>query len=283
MYKIHVKRPVFVNRGTVRQTGTATAPPDLPALSCRDTAGAPREPRCFPSDMGHCVVLHFGQGTSSCLVDLLESQGHKSHQVPKLFIFVQSGHWKAFWHWLLLSFSAGLQWEVALYSPHPGQLDIFFMPKSPQALAPGHRQESGKEAWDIANAIQVGFGEAWFCQKRRAQIPLERQEGSMPSQHPSNIPAVPGAFLPPSSSGSSCPKQWRGPHLHTVIVRKDQTFPRGEATTCCHPSCSHWLQQERAMLRSTGVQAMVLLPTTAACAASRRCRRCRAKFCTNLG
>lgn len=124
------------------------------------------------------------------------------------------------------------------------------------------------------------FGGAWFCQKMRAQmmeIPWERQEGSVPSQHPSNIPAVLGAFLPPSVS--PCPEQQRGgPHLHAVLVRKDQMFPPREATTCCRPSCSLWLQRERAVLRSTGAQAMVLLPTTTACAASRRCRRCRARF-----
>lgn len=67
------------------------------------------------------------------------------------------------------------------------------------------------------------------------------------------------------------------------VSKERPNFPRGEAPTCCHPSCSHWLQQEIAMLRSAGAQAIVLLPTTTACAASRRCRRCRARFCTNPG
>lgn len=99
-----------------------------------------------------------------------------------------------------------------------------------------------------------------------------------PPQQPSNIPAVLGAFLPPPFV-SPCPEQWwGGPHLHAVLVRKDQMFPREEASMCCCLACSLWLQRERATLRSTGAQDMILLPTTTARAASRRCRRCRAKF-----
>lgn len=178
--------------------------------------------------MRHCVLLHFGQGTSSCLEHLQESQGHKTHQVPNLFIFMQGGHWKAFWHWHLLSISAGLHGR-----------------------------------WLCAPHIQ----DNWISLRQRVPKPQ----------------LLLGAFLPPPSR-PPCPKQqWGGQHLHAVLVRKDQTFPRGEAPMCCCPSCSLWLHRDRTTLRCTGAQAMFLLPTTTACAASTRCRRYRARFCTNLG
>lgn len=59
--------------------------------------------------------------------------------------------------------------EVALCSPHPGQLAISFMPEGPQAPAPAHRQEPGKGAWDAAGAIQVGV---WWS------LVLSKDEGT---------------------------------------------------------------------------------------------------------
>lgn len=172
-------------------------------------------------------------------------------------------------------------WEVAVFPTSRTTEHLFYATGSP---SPSSCSQAGKGASDIADAIQVGI---WWS------LVLSKDEGTdaedllggrrEPSQHPPNIPAVLEAFLPPPS-GSPCPKQqWGDPHLQAVLVRKDQMFPRGEAPMCCYPSCSHWLQWDRDTLRSTGAQAMVLLPTTTACAASRRCRRCRARFCTNLG
>lgn len=48
MYKIHVKRPVFVNRGAVRQTGMATAPPDLPSPQPQGHCGGTKRAQVFP-------------------------------------------------------------------------------------------------------------------------------------------------------------------------------------------------------------------------------------------
>lgn len=181
--------------------------------------------------MGHRVLLHLGQGTSSCPAHLQESQGHKTHQVLNLFILALAS--------LLGSVGGG---SVLPTSRTTGHLLYAKGSPKPQLLLTRRSLAEGLGTQPVP--YKWGFSGAWFCQKMRAQmleIPWERQEGSVPSQHPSNIPA----FLPSSPSGSPCPKQqWGGPHLQAVLVRKDQTFPRGEAPRCCRPSCSHWLQRE---------------------------------------
>lgn len=42
-------------------------------------------------------------------------------------------------------------------------------------------------------------------------------------------------------------------HIYTqqALGGKDQTFPHGEAPTCCPPTHRHWLQRERATVRNT--------------------------------
>lgn len=155
MYKIHVKRPVFVNRGAVRQTERPQHLQTCPALSHRDSAGAPREPRCSPGDMRQCPRPLRPR-------DLLMPSTPSGKPEPPDPPGTKPFHLPAGWALegiLALASAEHLCWapqEVALCSPHPGQLAIFFMPKGPQAPAPAHRQEPGKGAQHTASAIPVG-------------------------------------------------------------------------------------------------------------------------------
>lgn len=178
-------------------------------------------------------------------------------------------------------------WEAALCSPHPGQLAIFFMPKGPRVPAPAHGQKPGKGAQHIASAIPVGVWWSLVLSKDEgidAGDPLGEAGGICAFTASQTFLLGLGLFFLLLHCLVSLSQAAMGRSPFTRSVSKERpNFPRGEAPTCCHPSCSHWLQQERATLRSAGAQAMVLLPTTTACAASRKCRRCRARFCTNLG
>lgn len=156
------------------------------------------------------------------------------------------------------------------------------MAKGPQVPAPAHRRSLAKGLRTQPVPYKWGLVEPGFVKRggHRYWKSLERGRRDLCLDSiPQTFLLCLGLFFLLLHLGP-CPKQqWGCPHLQEVLVWKHQTFPHGEAPVCCHPSCSRWLQQERAMLRTTGAQAIVLLPTTAA----RRCRRCRAKFYTNLG
>lgn len=146
-------------------------------------------------------------------------------------------------------------------------------------------QEPGKGAWDIADAIRVGH-HCWSLvlstdEGTDAGDPLGEGRRDLTASLRHSCCAW---GFSSSSIWVSLPQAPMGRSPFTRSVSKERpNISRWGSTHVLSPLLQLWLQQDRATLRSAGAQAMVLLPTTTACAASTRCRRCRARFCTNLG
>lgn len=111
-----------------------------------DTAGAPREPQCSPDDnQRHGTLCPLPLRPRDLLLPSTPSGKPGPQEPPGTKPFHLGVGWVL--EGILALASAEhlcwALWEVAVCSPHPGQLDIFFTPKGPPS--PGSCSQAG--AW----------------------------------------------------------------------------------------------------------------------------------------